>query len=142
MPIQLDDLTSFTPVAKSLTPKYFDKDILTGNGKSSGLLNSGVRPGRYINGEGPHTLITSALHTKTRASASSVTTHTIPVGILTQYSVEQNADRGLTFPMPDAEDLFHVTEHATSLAYDTWVGLTPQGLIVTKDGSSNTSTLR
>lgn len=138
MPIQLDDLTSFTPAAKSLTPKYFDKDILTGNGKSSGLLNSSIRPGRYPSGEGPHTLATSVLGTKSRSSASAVVTHVIPVGILTQYSVEQNAARGLTFPLPADEDLFHITEHATSLPYDAWLGLTPQGLVVTKDNSNNT----
>lgn len=136
MPIILDDVMS-TPVTRSLTPKFFDKDILTGNGKSSGLVNQNLRPGRYPLGEGPHTMATMALGSKGKTSASSITTHMIPTGVLTQYSVESNAAAGLTFGMPDPEDLFHITEHATKLAYDAFLGMTPQGLVVTKDGSGD-----
>lgn len=137
MPLILDDLMSFTPATKNLTPKYFDKDIMTGNGKSSGLINQHMRPARYLTGQGRHTMPTSMMGTKSRTTGSEVTTHVIPVGTLTEYSVASNADRGLSFPLPIPEDLFEVTGHATSLSYDAWLGLTPQGLVVTKDGSGD-----
>lgn len=137
MPILLDDVSMFTPVTTAQTPKFFDKDVLTGNGKSSGLINQNVRPGRYELGEGPHTLSTDILNTKTRNSGSAIVTHAIPVAVLTKYSVEDNADRDLIFAMPVLEDLHHVTGHATKLSYDAYVGLTPQGFLVTKDGSGD-----
>lgn len=139
MPIVLDDLmnTAFAPTPRNLTPKFFDKDILTGNGKSSGLINQNLRPGRYQSGEGPHSMQTGVLGTKAKTTGSGITTHAIPTGVLTQYSIESNIDRGLHFPMPALDELFHITSHATSLSYDAWLGLTPQGLIVTKDGSGD-----
>lgn len=135
MPIQLDDLTSLaTPsAAKAITPKYFSSE-LTGNGKNAvGLLNQTVRPGRYPLGQSVSTMDTRTLLMKSKSSGSNVTTFTIPMGLLAQYSVEHNAARGLTYLVPDASDHYEVTANATKYDFDVFLDLTPQGIVLRKD---------
>lgn len=136
MPIQFDDAALFAqaPVA-AMTPKFFHKE-LTGSGKSAGMLSSFFRPGRYAIGEARHTLPTD-MGAKTRETSASITTSRIPLGVLTQYSVEQNANLGLSFPVPKPEDLFEVTAAATSLPYDLYLGMTPQGVLIREDGTGD-----
>jgi DNA helicase-2/ATP-dependent DNA helicase PcrA len=140
MPILLDDLAALTAVsaAKSLTPKYFNSTELTGNGRNQvGLLNKTVRPGRYDLGASASTMETKAVLTKTKSSGSNVTTFTWPLGVLPQYSVEHNADRGITFPAPFAGDRFDVTSHATNYDFDVFLDMTPQGIVLKKDESGD-----
>lgn len=134
MPIQLDDLTnlSSSPAAKALTPKYFSSE-LTGSGKAIGLLNQNVRPGRYALGSSARTMSTTAVTAKTKSSGSNVTTFTIPMGLLAQYSVEHNAAKGLTYPVPFDTDRYDVTNSATKYDFDVFLDLTPQGIVLHKD---------
>lgn len=135
MPIQLDDLTQLTSPAavKALTPKYFSSE-LTGNGRNAvGLLNQTVRPGRYPLGQTASTMDTRVLSMKSKSSGSNVTTFTIPMGVLAQYSVEHNAARGLTYLVPDAADRYDVTAAATAYDFDVFLDLTPQGVMLRKD---------
>lgn len=138
MPIMLDDLTalSSTPAAKALTPKYFSSE-LTGSGKAVGLLNQNVRPGRYNLGASARTMSTTAVTTKTKSSGSNVTTFTIPMGMLTQYSIEHNAAKGLVYPVPFDSDRFEITNKATKLDYDVFLDMTPQGIVLHKDESGD-----
>jgi DNA helicase-2/ATP-dependent DNA helicase PcrA len=134
MPIQLDDLTSLslTPAAKALTPKYFSSE-LTGSGKAVGLLNQNVRPGRYALGSSARTMSTTAVTAKTKSSGSNVTTYTIPMGLLAQYSVEHNAPKGQAYAVPFDSDRYDVTNSATKLDYDVFLDMTPQGIVLHKD---------
>lgn len=137
MPIKIDDLSTFVPLARSVTPKFFHKDVMTGAGKTTGLINQNLRPGRYLVGEGPHTTPVENLAAKTKNSGGDRTVYTIPTAPLTPYSVKENASRNLTFKMPAADEMFHITSHASSLNYDAYLALTPQGVVVTKDGSGD-----
>lgn len=135
MPIQLDDLSQFTTpsAVKALTPKYFSSE-LTGNGRNAvGLLNQTVRPGRYPLGQSASTMDTRTLTIKSKSSGSNVTTFTIPMGLLAQYSVEHNAARGLTYLVPDAGDRYDVTAAATTYDFDVVLDMTPQGVMLRKD---------
>jgi len=137
MPIQMDDPSLFAAAAtKAQTPKFFSRS-LTGSGKSTGLLNSSTRPGRYPLGEGRHSVPVGAVATKTRSTGSSITTSTIPLGTLTQYTLEEAPAYGATIPVPVPEDLFHITSAATKLAFDAFLGMTPQGIIITEDGGGD-----
>lgn len=139
MPIQLDDLASLasTTAIKALTPKFFSSE-LTGNGKNAvGLLNATVRPGRYPLGQSASTMSTQAVLAKSKSSGSSVTTMSIPMGPLAQYSVENNASRGLTYATPDAGDRHDITAAATKYDFDVFLDLTPQGLVLHKDESGD-----
>ncbi len=134
MPIQLDDLTSLAtaPAAKALNPKYFSSEM-TGSGKAVGLINKTVRPGRYPLGSSAQTMPVAAVLSKTKSSGSNVTTFTIPMGILAPYSVDNNAARGLTYPVPFVDDRFDVTASATAYDFDVFLDLTPQGVVLRKD---------
>lgn len=137
MPIQLDDIASITQAkGKATTPKYFSQS-LTGAGKAVGVINSSIKPGRYSLGSTKATMPTNTLHAKTKSSGSSVTTRTIPFAPLTQYSLEQSVDRGLTVPVASAADRFHVTASATKLDFDVFLDLTPQGAMLYEDGSGD-----
>jgi len=134
MPIQLDDLSSLAsaPAAKALSPKYFSSE-LTGSGKLTGIINEHVRPGRYPLGSSASTMSTQAVLSKGKSSGSNVTTFTVPLGILAQYSVEHNAARGLTYPVPFASDRLDITANATKYDFDVFLDLTPQGIVLHKD---------
>lgn len=135
MPIQLDDLTALSsaPAAKALTTKYFSSE-LTGNGRNGvGLLNFNVHPGRYPLGSSAATMSTKSVLIKSKSSGSNVTTFTIPMGVLAQYSVEHNAARGLTYAVPDAGDRYDITASATKYSFDVFLDLTPQGIVLRKD---------
>jgi DNA helicase-2/ATP-dependent DNA helicase PcrA len=140
MPIQLDDLTALSSAptaAKALNPKYFSSE-LTGNGRNNvGLLNQTVRPGRYPLGSSSATMSTKAVLAKGKSSGSNVTTFTIPMGLLAQYSVEHNAARGLTYPVPFANDRLEITANATKYDFDVFLDLTPQGIVLQKDESGD-----
>jgi DNA helicase-2/ATP-dependent DNA helicase PcrA len=134
MPIQLDDLTALSSntAVKALTPKFFSSE-LTGSGKAVGLLNQNVRPGRYALGSSAGTMSTTAVTAKTKSSGSNVTTFTVPMGLLAQYSIEHNAAKGLTYPTPFDGDRYDVTNSATKLDYDVFLDMTPQGVVLHKD---------
>ncbi|MCI4659625.1 UvrD-helicase domain-containing protein [Cryobacterium zhongshanensis] len=134
MPIQLDDLTTLSSATavKALTPKYFSSE-LTGSGKTVGLLNQYVRPSRYQLGSSARTMSTTAVTAKTKSSGSNVTTFTIPMGLLAQYSVEHNAAKGLGYAVPFDTDRYDVTNNATTLDYDVFLDMTPQGIVLHKD---------
>lgn len=134
MPIQLDDISTLVTAnaVKTLTPKYFSSE-LTGSGKAVGLLNQNVHPGRYPLGASKLTMSTQPVQTKSKSAGSNVTTFTVPMGLLTQYSIQQNASKGLTYAVPSDEDRYEVTSHATALDVDVYLDLTPQGLVLTKD---------
>ncbi|WP_311245277.1 MULTISPECIES: ATP-dependent helicase [unclassified Microbacterium] len=137
MPILLDDLTTTTVrKVKALDPKYFSAE-LTGSGKAVGLLNSSVHPGRYPAGHSASTMSAKAVLTKGKSYGSKNTTFTIPLGILAPYSVEHNANRGLTYPVPFDTDRFEVTENATKYDFDVFFDITPQGIVLHKDESGD-----
>ena len=137
MPIQRDDPTLFATIANKVqTPKFFSRS-LTGSGKSTGLINSSTRPGRYPLGEGRHAVPHGAVTTKTRSTGGSITTQTIPLGTLTQYTMEDAAQFGATLPLPAPEDLFHVPAAATALPFDVYLGMTPQGIIISEDSGGD-----
>lgn len=138
MPIQLDDLSSLSSASavKALNPKYFSSE-LTGSGKATGIINDQVRPGRYPLGSSAATMSTQSVLSKSKSSGSNVTTFTVPLGILAQYSIEHNASRGLTFPTPHSSDRLEITAHATKYDFDVFLDLTPQGVILHKDESGN-----
>jgi DNA helicase-2/ATP-dependent DNA helicase PcrA len=134
MPILLDDLTALSSASavKALTPKYFSSE-LTGSGKAVGLLNQSVRPGRYLLGSSAGTMSQTAVTAKTKSSGSNVTTFTIPMGLLTQYSIEHNAAKGLAYAVPFDTDRYDITNKATTLGFDVFLDLTPQGIVLHKD---------
>ncbi len=134
MPIQLEELTNavVAPAPKALTTKFFSSE-LTGLGKTAGLLNETVRPGRYQTGASKHTMSQTALNTKARASGNGITLYNIPTCPLTQYSLQNNLTRGITLPVPFDTDRFEITQHATTLGYDVFLDMTPQGMSLTKD---------
>ncbi|MFF2053840.1 UvrD-helicase domain-containing protein [Leifsonia sp. NPDC058194] len=139
MPIQLDDLTTLATasVAKALTPKFFSSE-LTGNGRNAvGLLNNTVRPGRYFLGQNASTMSTRDVQAKIKSSGSNVTTFKIPMGLLVQYSVEHNLDKGITLPVPFSNDRFDVTANLTKYDFDVFLDMTPQGVVLTKDESGD-----
>lgn len=144
MPLQLDDITKLatagpTAAAKALTPKYFSTE-LTGSGGKVGLLNENVRPGRYPLGSSAATMSTADVLQKSKYSGSNVTTITMPMGPLAQYSVEHNASRGLTYTVPRTDDRFDVTAHATNYDFDVFFDLTPQGIVLRVDDGGDTKT--
>ena len=134
MPIILDDLdtTLAQQGQKSLTPKYFSSE-LTGSGKTTGLLNQHVRPGRYPLGQNARTMDVVRVQKKTKSSGSNVTTFTIPTGLLAQYAIEQGIQHGISLPVPAQADRYEVTQHATKLSHDAYVDLQPQGIVLTRD---------
>lgn len=138
MPIQLDDLTNLasTPAAKAVTPKYFSSE-LTGSGKAVGLLNKNVHPSRYALGTNAGTMSQSAVSAKTKSAGNSLTTFTIPLAPLTQYSLEHNANGTLRFDVPFDTDRLEITAHATKLGFDVYLDLTPQGILLVKDESGD-----
>lgn len=139
MPIQLDDLANLAsaPAAKAVSPKYFSPE-LTGSGKAVGLLNQNVHPGRYALGSNAGTMPQSAVSTKSKNSGNSLTTFTIPMAPLTQYSLEHNANGTIQFDVPFDNDRLEITAHATKLDFDVFLDLTPQGVMLVKDESGDT----
>lgn len=140
MPLQLDDLTTLSSApanAKALSPKYFSSE-LTGSGKKAlGILNESVRPGRYPIGMSASTMSPMDVLQKGKSSGSNNTIFTIPLGVLAQYSVENNAGQGLTFPVPFVDDRYEVTHNATNYDFDVFLDLTPQGIVLHKDESGD-----
>lgn len=135
MPIQLDDIaTNLTTQGKS--PKFFRKE-LTGSGGAVGLINNRLRPGRYNLGSSSITLPRDVVDDKTKSTGNGVTTYTIPTGLLTRYSVENNLSSGLKLDVPHGSRGFHITEHATKLDFDAFLELTPQGILLYEDGSND-----
>ena len=137
MPIQLDNLTAgAAKAATTLGPKFFSK-TLTGNGKTIGLINQNVRPGRDTVSVSAFTAPRDEITRKMKTTSGSITTHMIPLAPLLADSLRQNRDMGLKMQVPHANDRFHVTANAPKLNFDVFVDLTPQGIIFTEDGAGD-----
>jgi DNA helicase-2/ATP-dependent DNA helicase PcrA len=136
MPIELDKLTTATKTAASNGPKFFSK-VLTGNGKTIGLINQGVRPGRDTVSVSAFTAPRDEITRKIKNTAGSVTTHMIPMAPLLARSVRENRDKDLKMAVPHVDDRFHVTANAPKLDFDVFVDLTPQGIILYEDGAGD-----
>jgi DNA helicase-2/ATP-dependent DNA helicase PcrA len=137
MPILLDDITSpNNSTARTVNPHFFSS-LLTGNGGSRGLLNSSRRPGRHALGQNAKTQPVEVVNTKAKTSSSSVTVRTMPFGALTTNSQVTAKLRKAPLKVPSAGDRFHVTASATVLDFDVYVDLTPQGAVLTEDGSGD-----
>lgn len=140
MPIYLDDISSITNAKpRALGPKFFCKD-LTGNGKTTGLINDSRRPGRYPVGQSKINANEASYDKFSRTSANDVTTRYIPMGLLARGSVltsyAQNA-ADLTLPVPDLDEMFHVNAGRSKNAREVYVNLTPQGMRLTEDGNGD-----
>jgi len=137
MPIELDKLTTATTAtAASLTPKFFSKE-LTGSGKSVGLINQTVRPGRSTVSVSAFTAPNDEITRKAKTSSGAVTTHMIPMAPLLAASLRENRDNGLKMAVPHVDDRFHVTANAPKLDFDVFVDLTPQGIIFYEDSAGD-----
>ncbi|HEU5223086.1 MAG TPA: ATP-dependent helicase [Candidatus Lumbricidophila sp.] len=138
MPILLDDISSITnKVTASNTAQFFSSE-LTGRGKATGLLNQNKRPGRYPTGQGRHSIPVNSVDSKSKSSSSSVVTRTIPFAPLTTYAMTDSIRTGNAFiTVPSSTERFHVTANATKLDFDVFLDLTPQGAILTIDGSGD-----
>lgn len=136
MPIELDKLTAATKAVASNGPKFFSK-VLTGNGKTIGLINQGVRPGRDLVSVSAFTAPHDEITRKIKSTAGAVTTHMIPMAPLLARSLRENRDKGLKMAVPHIDDRFHVTANAPKLDFDVFVDLTPQGIILYEDGAGD-----
>lgn len=144
MPIYLDDISSITNAKpRAHGPKFFSKD-LTGNGKSTGLLNDLRRPGRYEVGQSSLSTDISAYDTATRTSANDVTTRMIPMGMLTTASLRAHVGSAvsLTQPLPHLDDLFHINAGRSKNSREVYFGLTPQGMILSEDKNGDSTVRR
>lgn len=136
MPIELDKLTAGIKTSTTNGPKFFSK-VLTGNGKTIGLINQGVRPGRAIVSVSAFTSPHDEITRKVKTTSGAVTTHMIPMAPLLASSLRENRDRGLKLPVPHVDDRFHVTANAPKLDFDVFVDLTPQGITFYEDGAGD-----
>lgn len=144
MPIYLDDISSITNAKpRAYGPKFFSKE-LTGNGKSTGLLNDLRRPGRYEVGRSALSTNINDFDTSSRTSANDVTTRMIPMGLLTTASLRanQNTAAPISQPMPHLDDLFHINAGRSNNTREVYFGLTPQGMILSEDKSNDTTVRR
>ncbi|MCB5280643.1 UvrD-helicase domain-containing protein [Arthrobacter sp. ES1] len=136
MPIELDKLTAGPAAASSQTPKFFSKE-LTGSGKSVGLINQTLRPGRSTVSVSAFTSPHDEITRKMKTTAGAITTHMIPMAPLLAASLRDNRDKGLTMAVPHVDDRFHVTANAPKLDFDVFVDLTPQGIIFYEDSAGD-----
>lgn len=136
MPIELDKLTAGIKTSTTNGPKFFSK-VLTGNGKTIGLINQSVRPGRAIVSVSAFTSPHDEITRKVKTTSGAVTTHMIPMAPLLASSLRENRDRGLKLPVPHVDDRFHVTANAPKLDFDVFVDLTPQGITFYEDGAGD-----
>lgn len=144
MPIYLDDISSITNAKpRAHGPKFFRKE-LTGNGKSTGLLNDLRRPGRYGVGRSWLSTDIAAYDNATRTSANDVTTWTIPMGLLTTASVRAslNTTAPITQALPHVDDLFHINAGRSKNVREVYFGLTPQGMILSEDKNGDSTVRR
>lgn len=138
MPIEIDTLGLVsTKETATYTPKFFHKDVLTGNGKGQGLLRQTVRPGRDINSVSAFTSPREAITKKAKTTSASITTHTIPLAVLMEASIGLNVDKALPMAVPNVFDRYHVTEGNTALGFDVFVDLTPQGIVFYEDDAGD-----
>src|SRR6218665_2882965 len=150
MPILLDDISSITnKMQRPNLPSYFSQQ-LTGRGPAPPpihpklpppppppLINENFRPGRSLLGQSKSTMDVASINLKSKHSSSSVTTHTIPFGALTTFSTMDAVRNRMLIDVPSSTDRFHVTAHATTLDFDLYVDMTPQGAILSEDGSGD-----
>lgn len=136
MPIELDKLTAVAKTSSTNGPKFFSK-VLTGNGKSIGLINQTVRPGRDTVSVSAFTSPHDELTRKAKTTSGAVTTHMIPMAPLLASSLRDNRDMGLKMAVPHVDDRFHVTANAPKLNFDVYVDLTPQGIIFYEDAAGD-----
>lgn len=136
MPIELDKLTAATAVVASQTPKFFSKE-LTGSGKSVGLINQTLRPGRSTVSVSAFTAPHDEIVRKGKTTSGAITTHMIPMAPLLAASLRDNRDKGLKMVVPHVDDRFHVTANAPKLNFDVFVDLTPQGIIFYEDSAGD-----
>lgn len=139
MPIEIDTLGLVsTKEPATYTPKFFHKEVLTGNGKGQGLLRQTVRPGRDINSVSAFTSPREAIAKKTKTSSASITTYTIPLAVLMEASLGLNIDKAQPMAVPHVDDRYEVTAGNTTLDFDVFVDLTPQGIIFYEDDAGTT----
>ncbi|GAB5079697.1 UvrD-helicase domain-containing protein [Arthrobacter sp. AD-310] len=137
MPIDLDKLTAAASKPSTTAgPKFFSKD-LTGSGKSVGLINQNVRPGRDTVSVSAFTSPHDEIVRKAKTTSGAITTHMIPMAPLLVRSLRDNRDKGLKMAVPHADDRFHVTANAPKLNFDVFVDLTPQGIIFYEDAAGD-----
>lgn len=139
MPIELDKLNDIAAAKIAATtngPKFFSK-VLTGNGRTVGLVNEKVRPGSDTVNVSAFTAPTDAITRKTKTTAGAITTHMIPLAPLLAASLRENRDKGLKMAVPHVDDRFHVTANAPKLDFDVFLDLTPQGIIFYEDAAGD-----
>lgn len=136
MPVILDSPDLFAPSKNSkISPKYFEK-ALTGEGKNRGLISSSLRPRAFRKNETVNTLPHDLLHRKARNTSGQITQHMIPMGPLTQYSIEANGN-GQLFDVPVPEQMLQLTD-PTDRNFNMWFNMSVQGIAMTEDASSDT----
>lgn len=138
MPILLDDINSTVSAqAKQTNTPHFFSQQLTGQGKTTGLINQHFRPGRYALGQSAQTMDTALTDAKSKSSSSSVVVRTIPFAPLTRATTIDAVRSHRMVDVPATSDRFHVTAHATALDFDVYVDMTPQGGILHENGSGS-----
>lgn len=137
MPILLDDIMSITNKAPRPNNAHFFSTYLTGRGTTTGLLNQSHKPGRYPLGQNRGNMSTRVLDTKSRTANSSVTVRNIPFAPLTTVSTDTATRQGMLMSIPNSVESFHITGNATTLDFDAYLDLTPQGTTLTEDGSGD-----
>lgn len=137
MPIILDDIDSIAAQKPRPNTPHFFSQYLTGRGKSTGLINQAVKPGRYRTGQNAASVNPLDCDHKGKSGNGSVTVRTIPMAPLTVRSASLTDGGTLSLQVPDLDECLHVTQHATALDFDVYLDLSPQSSILTEDGSGD-----
>lgn len=112
MPIMLDNLQTVQTVAKTYSPKFFDKE-LTGVGKKSGVLSEMMNPAfqASLNKPAKRSSMTHMRHMQ--YTNGNTTTFQIPVAVVYPKLLNEMNSRGIDIKMPELTEMVKVGNIST-----------------------------